>query len=131
MKKLLLGLMLLLSVGVFADGQFEYQEEMLENNFDINKKVLTDGNIKLGNIEYDLDIFKDGVMMKLDIEPSFGKGDSWEKFNKETFDKLMEEIVAEIRTELDNKTIPVTVSVEIEKKMSDSDEVVYNKTFKK
>ena len=134
MKKLLLGLMLLLSVGAFADhhtdGPYEYQEEMLENNFEINKKVLTDGKVDLGDIDYDLDIYDDGVMVKLDIEPTFGKSDSWENFNKETFDKLMAEMVAEIRNELGKKDIPVTVSVELEKRMSDSEEVVYNKTFK-
>ncbi len=130
MKKLLLSLMLLLSVGVFADGPYEYQEDMLENNFNINKKVLTDGDVKLENIEYDLNIYNDGVMVKLEIESSFIKGDSWEKFNKESFDKLMEEIVSEIRNKLDKKDIPVTISVEIEKMFS-KDEVVYHKTFRK
>jgi hemerythrin superfamily protein len=128
MKKLLLGLTLLMSVTALADGPYEAQEEILERKFEMNHKVLTDGKEKLENVEYDLDIYENNVLVTLEVDTKIGKGDAWEKFDKAKFDQLMEELVKEIRTDLNKDNIPVNISVELDRNFSD-EEMVYNKTF--
>ena len=128
MKKIILTLMLVLSVGVFADDdRFEGQEKMLEKRFEMTQRELTDGKVKLGEIDYEIDIYENTILVELEIEPFSGDA-NWSKFDKDTFDKLMEEMSIEIRKSIGNPTIPINVSVEIEKRFG-KDEIVYNKTF--
>ncbi len=131
MKKLVLSLLLVLivSVGVAFAGsdRFEAQEKILESQLDMNQNVLTDGKVKIENIEYDVDIYENNVLVQLEMNVISGDG-NWSKFDKPAFDKLMQNTVAKIRKNLNNQTIPVNVSVELDKKIGE-DITVYNKTF--
>ncbi len=128
MKKIILGLILVLSVGALADdGPFENQEEMLEKRFEMTQNELTDGKIKLGEVDYEIDIYENNILVQLEIEPFSGDG-NWSEFNKKTFDELMQNMADEIRNSIGNSTIPVNISVEIERRFK-KDEMVYNKTF--
>lgn len=128
MKKLLLGFMLILSIAVLADGdRFERQEKMLENSFEINRSTLTDGKIKLKDIDYDVEIYENYIMIKLEMETFFGDG-NWSKFDKEIFESLVEELVAETRETMNDQTIDVDVTLEVDKIIG-SDKSLYYKKF--
>ena len=128
MKKILLGFMLILSINIFADyDPYEGQEDIIENNLKVNKKILSDGKVKLEKIDYDVDISEDNIVISLEVESKSSKK-NWNQFNKEIFDNLMDEIAQEVRTTLDKKDIPINISLEVEG-LFDDEELVYNKTF--
>ena len=128
MKKILLGFMLILSINIFADyDPYEGQEDIIENNLKINKKILSDGKVRLEKIDYDVDIYEDNIVISLEVESKSSKK-NWNQFNKEIFDNLMDEIAQEVRIALDKKDIPVNISLEVEG-LFDDEELVYNKTF--
>lgn len=120
--------MLILSTGLFAGSNpFKGQEKFLENHLEMTKRNLTDGNIQLRYIDYDVDIYENNIFVQLEVN-TFSRDSNWSKFDKKTFEKLMVEIVAEVRNSISNQTIPVNISLELDKKMG-ADEIVYNKTF--
>ena len=128
MKKILLGFMLILSINIFADyDPYEGQEDIIENNLKVNKKILSDGKVKLEKIDYDVDIYEDNIVISLEVESKSSKK-NWNQFNKEIFDNLMDEIAQEVRIALDKKDIPINISLEVEG-LFDDEELVYNKTF--
>jgi len=128
LKKILLGFMLILSINIFADyDPYEGQEDIIENNLKVNKKILSDGKVKLEKIDYDVDIYEDNIVISLEVESKSSKK-NWNQFNKEIFDNLMDEIAQEVRIALDKKDIPVNISLEVED-LFDDEELVYNKTF--
>lgn len=131
MKKILMGLFLILSVGVMADydDRFEGQEEMIEQNLKFNKRNLIDekNQVALKNIDYEVDIYNNNVIVNLEMETLSSLGD-WKIFDKELFDKKMDGIAKEIKSTLKNQNIPINVSFEIDKEIGES-ELVYNKTF--
>lgn len=128
MKKILITLFLLVSIGILAsDGPFEMQENMIENNLQMNYSSLTDGKITLKNIDYDVDIYTNGSIVELEMDVMTGDG-GWMKFNKKVFNQWMVEISKKIKKDVNNLNLPINIIFKIDKKIGE-DIIVYSETF--
>lgn len=126
MKKVLY-LMLILSIVSFSKGNFEASEDILETQFEIEHSIISDGNIQIKDIEYDLTISQNKALLELETESTFSDA-NWSKFDKEAFEKIVSKLVNDIRTEVGNPNLNVTVFFKLDKSIGD-DEILFNKNY--
>ncbi len=125
--KSVLYLMLLLSVVSLARGSFEVSEEILKTHFEIEYPFITDGKIKLEDIDYNLTISQNKALLELEIESVLG-GEKWSKLDKEVFEEVVLKLVRSIRAEVDNPDLEVGVFVTLDQGFKD-DQLLFSKTY--
>lgn len=123
MRKILLGLTILLSIGLYANDI----EDSVENNLLIKYPTLNSGLEKVNIHEYDVDIKKDKIKLKIELKGKNVKKD-YEKLSKDDVVREVEEIVKYIKGEA-KSNLPVKVKIEIDNEVL-PDEVVYRKIVK-
>lgn len=123
MKKILLGLTILLSIGLYANDI----EDSVENNLLIKYPTLNSGLEKVNIHEYDVDIKKDKIKLKIELKGKNVKKD-YEKLSKDDVVREVEEIVKYIKGEA-KSNLPVKVKIEIDNEVL-PDEVVYRNIVK-
>lgn len=126
MKKVLY-LMLLLSVVALGSQNFEASEEILETHFEIEYPFITDGKIKLKDIEYDLTISQNKALLELEIESTLGDG-NWSKLDKQIFEEVVLRLVRSIRAEVANPDLDVTVFLKLDRDFED-EQILFNKSY--
>ena len=126
MKKVIC-LILLISAVAFSQGSFEASEEILEVHFEAQHPVITDGSNTLKDIEYDLTISQNKALIELEIESSFGDG-GWSKLNKQIFEEIILQMIADIKLEVNNPNLDVTALVKLDREF-DNDEILFNRTY--
>lgn len=123
MRKILLGLTILLSIGLYANDI----EDSVENNLLIKYPTLNSGLEKVNIHEYDVDIKKDKIKLKIELKGKNVKKD-YEKLSKDDVVREVEEIVKYIKGEA-KSNLPVKVKIEIDNEVL-PDEVVYRNIVK-
>ncbi len=116
MKKILIGLFLIISALGVAKDNYDYVEDKLELKYGI----LSDSQqnkLKLDDI--DVGIFKDKIYVKLEVESLMGDG-GWKKFNKKEYDKLATEIADNTR-EMLGVGYPVEVTLVLDREIGEKE----------
>ena len=99
MKKLLIGLFLTTSLLSFAkDDKFDYLEDKLELKY---QELVDSKNNKLKVDGIDVKSFNGNTYIDIEIETFSGDG-GWNKFDKNSYDKIAKEIANEVRQLLNN-----------------------------
>ncbi|GLI54726.1 hypothetical protein PM10SUCC1_02410 [Propionigenium maris DSM 9537] len=126
MKKVLF-IIFILSVTVFSNGYFEANEDILENQFELKYPIISDGVTQINNIDYDVTISPNKAFLEIEIESVFGDA-NWSKINKQALETVLLELVTDIRTEVNNPTLSVTVFIKLDREVG-SDKILLNKTY--
>ncbi|WP_291259114.1 hypothetical protein [Fusobacterium sp.] len=116
MKKILIGLFLIISTLGVADEKYDYIEDKLEQKY----KILTDSQqnkLKLDDI--DVGVFKDKVYIKLEMESIVGDA-GWKEFNKKEYDRLATEIADNTR-EMLGVGDPVEVTLVLDREIGEKE----------
>ncbi|STO32164.1 Uncharacterised protein [Fusobacterium necrogenes] len=112
MKKILMGLFLITSLIVVAEGPYDYLEDKLEFKY----SVLTDNkNNSLSIDGIDIGSFHGRIYVNMEIESFSGDG-GWGKFDKGSYDRIAKQIADEIRGMLNTKD-QIEITLILEKEM--------------
>lgn len=112
MKKILMGLFLITSLIVVAEGPYDYLEDKLEFKY----SVLTDNkNNSLSIDGIDIGSFHGRIYVNMEIESFSGDG-GWGKFDKPSYDRIAKQIADEVRGML-NTNDPVEITLILEKEI--------------
>ncbi|WP_448821793.1 hypothetical protein [Cetobacterium sp.] len=122
MKKLLLGLTVLLSLTAFANSKEDMIETGLMNKF----PTLTDGQTTINIHEYDVDLDHHKIKLKVELKGDATKNE-YDKLDKAKLELLASEMAKYTQTE-SGKTLPVYLEIELDKDML-PDEILYKNTF--
>lgn len=122
MKKLLLGLTLVVSLTAFANSKEDRIEHDLMNKY----PTITDGATAIKIHEYDVDIDHDKIKVKIELKGDQYK-DEFLKVDKAKFEAIAAEMAKYAQTESDKK-LPVIVEVELDRDLL-PDETLYKNTF--
>lgn len=123
MKKILIGLFLLLPFILISGGPYDHVKEKLELKY----SVLTDCKINSLNID-NIDIVKlnNRIYLNMKIESSSGE-ESWKDFNKTSYDKIAKDIADEVREVLDIKYL-IEITLILEKEVG-KNKILYSKNY--
>ncbi len=128
MKKfLIIGLLLSVFTGVFADKLYKGKAKLLESKFSFNYKDPKIGKVTLENLEYDLKFYTNSALLEVEVETFSGDG-GWSKLKRDEIDDFFNLLAEKIRNEVNKPELPVNVIVEIEKKVGE-DTIVLNKLY--
>ncbi|WP_297596062.1 hypothetical protein [uncultured Cetobacterium sp.] len=122
MKKLILGLVVLSSITAFAGER----ENKLEQALITKYPALTDGATSIKIHEYDVDIHRKRMEVKVELKGEKDK-EEFTKIDKNKLETLVKEIVAYSQSESGEK-IPVKVKIELDRDIL-PDETLYKQTF--
>lgn len=112
MKKILVGLFLVVSILSVADDKYDY----VENKLELKYGVLKDGYKNTLNIDdFDVMVFNGNINVNMEIEAFSGDG-GWEKFNKSSYDEIAKEIADDVRKML-NTTDKVEVTLVVDREV--------------
>lgn len=121
MKKIVVGILIVLSSFLFGKDSDDRLERELQRDF----PVLTDGRENLRVSEYDID-FESGYT-KVEIKISERDGETiFRRMNSSKLEEQILKIVSQVRREMKNSN-PVRVEIETERR--DSDKKLYYKVF--
>lgn len=123
MKRLLLGIAILSSVSLYANER----EDMVEKNLLTKYPALVSGVEKVDIHEYDVDIKKDKIKVKIELKGKDIKKE-YEKLKKGDIDKETNEISKYIKDEI-KESLPIKIKIEIDNEVL-PDEIVYRNIVK-
>lgn len=123
MKRLLLGIAILSSVSLYANER----EDMVEKNLLTKYPALVSGVEKVDIHEYDVDIKKDKIKVKIELKGKDIKKE-YEKLKKGDIDKGTNEISKYIKDEI-KESLPIKIKIEIDNEVV-PDEIVYRNIVK-
>ncbi|WP_291255497.1 hypothetical protein [Fusobacterium sp.] len=116
MKKILIGLFLIISALGVADDKYDYVEDKLELKYGILSDF-QQNKLKLDDI--DVGIFRDKIYVKLEVESLIGDG-GWKEFNKKEYDRLATEIADNTR-EMLGVGDPVEVTLVLDREIGEKE----------
>lgn len=124
MKKLILGLAILTSISAFAGEKEDRVEQALMAKY----PAITDGTTSININEYDVDIHKSKMEIKIELKGEKDK-ESFAKLDKNKLETLVKDIVTYSQNEVGEK-VPVKLEIELDKDIL-PDETLYKHTFEK
>lgn len=126
MKKVILGLTVLLSVAAMAKSK----DDMIEKEMLTKFPSLTDGVTTMNVHKYDVDVHKKSSELKIEFKGNDKELKAeYDKMNKAKVEEVASQMAQYVQTEAKN-TNPVKVKIEIDRDAL-PDEVLYENTFAK
>lgn len=126
MKKVILGLTVLLSVAAMAKSK----DDMIEKEMLTKFPSLTDGVTTMNVHKYDVDVHKKSSEVKMEFKGNDKELKAeYDKMNKAKVEEVASQMAQYVQTEAKN-TNPVKVKIEIDRDAL-PDEVLYENTFAK
>lgn len=126
MKKVILGLTVLLSVAAMAKSK----DDMIEKEMLTKFPSLTDGVTTMNVHKYDVDVHKKSSELKVEFKGNDKELKAeYDKMNKAKVEEVASQMAQYVQTEAKN-TNPVKVKIEIDRDAL-PDEVLYENTFAK
>lgn len=126
MKKVILGLTVLLSVAAMAKSK----DDMIEKEMLTKFPSLTDGVTTMNVHKYDVDVYKKSSELKIEFKGNDKELKAeYDKMNKAKVEEVASQMAQYVQTEAKN-TNPVKVKIEIDRDAL-PDEVLYENTFAK
>ncbi|MGL4653926.1 MAG: hypothetical protein ACRCZH_07325 [Cetobacterium sp.] len=122
MKKIVLGLTLLLSLTSLANSK----EDMIEMGLMSRFPILTDDTTTINIYEFDVDLDHEKIEIKLELK-GVGRKEEFEKIDKVKLEALMSDIAKYAQNE-SGKTLPVHLEIEVDRDMI-PDETLYKNIF--
>ncbi|MGL4357338.1 hypothetical protein [Cetobacterium sp.] len=122
MKKIVLGLTLLLSLTSFANSK----EDMIEVGLMSRFPILTDDVTTVNVHEFDVDLDHEKIEIKLELK-GVGRKEEFEKIDKSKLETLMADMAKYAQNE-SGKNLPVHIEVEVDRDMI-PDETLYKNIF--
>ncbi|MGL5176217.1 MAG: hypothetical protein ACRC7F_07655 [Cetobacterium sp.] len=122
MKKIVLGLTILLSLTSLANSK----EDMIEMGLMSRFPILTDDTTTVNVHEFDVDLDHEKIEIKLELK-GVGRKEEFEKIDKTKLEAIMSDMAKYAQNE-SGKNLPVHIEVEVDRDMI-PDETLYKKTF--